>query len=191
MKRLLKLIDKHLSYISLALAAPPILILGYYLGRAYAGIDPFYPVGTNMVDKEIIIIPGYLYMKPVTLMVLLAYASYVTGLQALTRHAIENWGRPLIQLIEAAALFFAYLSGYEVLFNFTLWSALISSITVDGTPVGNIDLLYNPFPNPETPWNIVFATKIFTLIFAMSLTTVYFTRKWRTIQMTRQQTVEA
>jgi len=99
--RLLSLIYRHLSYISLALAAPPILILGYYLGRAYAGIDPFFPVGTNMVDKEIVILPGYLYMKPVTLMVLLAYASYVTGLQAISNHVVRNWGRHIIQFIEA------------------------------------------------------------------------------------------
>ncbi len=181
------LLDKYGKYIVAFLATSSITILGYYLWRGYTGLDPFYPVGTNMVDKEITLIPDLIYMKPITIFVIISYTGYVIGLTTLTKYASENWGEEIYNFIDVLALVAAFISGYEVLFNFTLWSALISSITINGQPQGNIDTLYNMFPNPETPWNIVFATKVFTLIFAMALTTLFFTNRWRAIQRSRQK----
>jgi len=173
---------KHGKVISLALSGASISILLYYLLRAMSGIDPFYPVGTNMVDREITLIPNLVYMKPITIFVITTYIAYVVGLTTMSNHVVKKWNKKMLDFIDMLALTFAFISGYEILFNFTLWSALISSITINGLPQDNIDLLYNSFPNPDTPWNIVFATKIFTLIFSMCLTTLFFTSKWRRLK---------
>ena len=66
----------------------------------------------------------------------------------------------------------SYLLGYEVLYNFTVWGALMSAEAISGYI--NPDFLNIAYPNPNTPWNLVFATKIFLAIFTSSLYSFYF-----------------
>jgi hypothetical protein len=40
--------------------------------------------------------------------------------------------------------------------------------------VTNPDILYNTFPNPNTPVSLVYATKIVILIFSISAYSIYF-----------------
>ena len=42
------------------------------------------------------------------------------------------------------------------------------------TNVTNPDILYNEFPNPNTPVSLVYATKIVVLIFSISGYSIYF-----------------
>jgi hypothetical protein len=42
------------------------------------------------------------------------------------------------------------------------------------TNVTNPDILYNEFPNPNTPVSLVYATKIVILIFSISGYSIYF-----------------
>jgi hypothetical protein len=64
---------------------------------------------------------------------------------------------------------------YEVLFNFTLWGGLIASDSILGEL--NVDIIKNTFPNPETPWNIVFATKLFTVLTIISAYSFYYLQR--------------
>ena len=67
----------------------------------------------------------------------------------------------------------AFASAYEVMYNFMLWGSFFS-----------IQLFYNNAANPNflsspgpTPWNLVFATKMFLALFAISAYSVYFLRR--------------
>ena len=49
-------------------------------------------------------------------------------------------------------------SAYEFVYNFTVWGSLITIDVLDKSI--NLDELNIKYPNPETPWNLVFSTKM-------------------------------
>jgi hypothetical protein len=174
-----KAIYNSLKQISIILITLSIIIFLYYIFRSIIGLDEFFPFGNNMVNHEIIFIPHILYMKPVTLIVILGYSGFLCAML----HLDKSWGYNLNEyeyvILELIVGILLFITVYEVVFNFMLWGALISSISAKGVVIGNIDLLANQFPNPARPWNLVFATKIFYTFSITFATALYFLEKWR------------
>ena len=75
-------------------------------------------------------------------------------------------------------LSFTIISFYEVLYNFTVLNAQITAGIIDGI-VPDIDMLSVAYPDPERPWNLVFATKIFLASFIISAHAFYLSVKPR------------
>jgi len=126
-------------------------------------------VGQTFVDVEfppIHVFPMF-YMKPITWLTLSIITLVYCTLE-MNKERIANFPEFTISLVKVIAFVVGSLSIYEVLFNFTLWSGLIASGEV------NPDLIINPFPNPEIPWNIVFATKIYFTMMVVSVYSFYF-----------------
>lgn len=111
------------------------------------------------------------YVKPVTWLSVSVVAFWFSLLQLLRPRAakISPFRRTVLQFI---AFLVVSVTIYEVLFNFSLWSALMASNDLRGSL--NPDVLINPYPNPEIPWNLVFATKIYTAALVMSLYSLYY-----------------
>lgn len=65
-----------------------------------------------------------------------------------------------LALLQLMLLGFTIISLYEVLYNFTVLNAKIAAGVVDGI-VPDIDRLTVSYPDPDRPWNLVFATKAF------------------------------
>ena len=63
--------------------------------------------------------------------------------------------KAVIQLI---VLVIAVVSLYEFVYNFVVWSSLITVDAMQG--VMKLDTINVPYPNPKVPWNLVFATKM-------------------------------
>jgi hypothetical protein len=63
--------------------------------------------------------------------------------------------KAVLQLI---VLIIAVVSLYEFVYNFVVWSSLITVDAMQG--VIKLDSINVPYPNPKTPWNLVFATKM-------------------------------
>jgi len=179
MREVLSFIDEKLKYISIFLMALSIITFLYFFMRGLLGIDELYPFGQNMVDKEIIIIPGLIYIKPVTFIVIIGYIGVITGLEYLSRDKGYRFEPYEYRLYEIIALTIFFISVYEIFFNFMLWGSLISSISYGGEVIGNIDLLANRFPNPSQSWNLVFATKIFYFLAISSATITLYIERWR------------
>ncbi|HIQ13057.1 MAG TPA: hypothetical protein EYH44_01520 [Thermoprotei archaeon] len=175
-------IIKIRKYIAILATLLSLTIFIYHIGRALIGLDPLYPFGENMVSYEIVVIPNVVFMKPATMAVIFGYIAVLTTLSHISEYAIRRWNEKEFFTIELVTGTLLFISGYEILFNFTLWSALIASMASSGTVYGNIDLIINTFPNPETPWNVVFATKIMYLIFVSSATSFYYVNKWKLIK---------
>ncbi len=171
------------KYIAISSILISIAIFTYYIGRSILGIDPLYPFGENMVKYEIVIIPNLIYLKPVTLAIIIGYLGILTLLSHLTNYAIKNWSEHHFFILEVISGTLMFISGYEILFNFTLWNSLISSLAKNGEISDNIDLLYNIFPNPNNPWNLVFASKIFYFTFLSAITTFYYVNRWRSFKI--------
>lgn len=71
--------------------------------------------------------------------------------------------KSILQLIVLAI---AVIALYEFIYNFIIWSSLITADAMKG--IIRLDDLNLPYPNPETPWNLVFATKMSLSAFLIS-----------------------
>jgi hypothetical protein len=123
--------------------------------------------GEQFIINEWAPIP-FIQFKPITLIfafIFLFYASLIQHFEnklAVLKHDIRLFLLIIAFLMTVGSL-------YELLFNFTLWGALMST-----TGVSNPDILVNRFPNPETAVSLVYASKLVILIFAMSSYSVFF-----------------
>ena len=71
--------------------------------------------------------------------------------------------KAVLQLI---ILVIAVVSLYEFVYNFVVWSSLITVDAMQG--VMKLDTINVPYPNPKVPWNLVFATKMSLAAFLIS-----------------------
>ncbi len=76
---------------------------------------------------------------------------------------IPKWIKSILQLI---VLSIAIVALYEFVYNFVIWNSLITADAIKGQL--KIDSLDIPYPNPKTPWNLVFATKMSLAAFLIS-----------------------
>ncbi|HEX2106802.1 MAG TPA: hypothetical protein VHF28_03640 [Nitrososphaera sp.] len=76
---------------------------------------------------------------------------------------IPQWLKSILQLIVLAM---AVVSLYEFVYNFIVWNSLITADVIRG--IMRFDDLSVEYPNPETPWNLVFATKMSLAAFLIS-----------------------
>jgi hypothetical protein len=110
----------------------------------------------------------FIQFKPITLIFFFTFICWGSCLQFFKvklSKINKNW-------IDFAILisFLVFLASlYELFFNFALWGALMTITNVE-----NPDILYNEFPNPNTPVSLVYATKIVILIFSISIYSIYF-----------------
>ena len=85
-----------------------------------------------------------------------------------------------MSLLQLMFLGFAIISLYEVLYNFTVLNAQITAGIIDGN-FPDIDLLSVAYPDPDRPWNLIFATKIFLAGFIISAHGFYLSTRPRKI----------
>lgn len=88
---------------------------------------------------------------------------------------LHSWKMSLLQLM---LLGFAIICLYEVLYNFTVLNAHISAGIRDGQ-LPDIDALTVAYPDPNRPWNLIFATKIFLVGFLISAHAFYLSTRPR------------
>jgi len=81
-------------------------------------------------------------------------------------------------LLQLMLLGFSIISLYEVLYNFTVLNAQITAGVINGM-VPDIDKLSVAYPDPDRPWNLVFATKVFLASFIISTHGFYLSVKPR------------
>jgi hypothetical protein len=88
---------------------------------------------------------------------------------------IIGWKMALLQLM---LLGFAIICLYEVFWNFSVLNAKITAGIVDGQ-VPDIDRLSVAYPDPDRPWNLIFATKVFLAAFIISAHAFYLSTRPR------------
>lgn len=76
---------------------------------------------------------------------------------------IPKWFKAILQLLVLAI---AIVALYEFVYNFIVWNSFITADALRG--VIEFDDINVPYPNPETPWNLVFATKMSLAAFLIS-----------------------
>ncbi len=71
---------------------------------------------------------------------------------------VKNIPKSMKTIFQLVVLVILIISIYEFFYNFIIWNALITADLIQGEL--KLDALYMPYPNPHTPWNLVFATKM-------------------------------
>jgi hypothetical protein len=133
-------------------------------------------VGQTLVTVEfppIHVFPIF-YMKPISWLSFAIVSLVYCGLE-LGEERIKALSPFKKELARFVAFAIGCMAVYEVLFNFTLWSGLIASDAMLGRL--NPDIIVNPFPNPEIPWSIVFATKMYLVTTIIAFYSFYFITK--------------
>ncbi len=128
-------------------------------------------IGAPLVSVEF---PYKYFAKPVTYFAV-SLVIFWYSLLHVVHDKISSLKRALRAFFSIIALGIAYASGYELLYNFMVWDAIVVSQMLKGSI--NIDQAIIGYPDPNLPWNLVFATKFFSAIFVISLYTLYYLNK--------------
>ena len=85
----------------------------------------------------------------------------VVGWYCVTRlggDKVKDIPKSIKSIFQLIVLAIAVIALYEFIFNFIIWSSLITADAMKG--IIRLDDINLPYPNPKTPWNLVFATKM-------------------------------
>jgi len=128
-------------------------------------------IGEVLVDTEFPI-------KGLAKLVSYLMISSVVGWYCVTklgRKKTENISKTTRAMLRLLTLAVAVLTFYEFIYNFVVWNALMTADAISG--IIRIDVLNIPYPNPTTPWSLVFATKMFLSAFVISSHAFYLTSR--------------
>jgi hypothetical protein len=146
-----------------------IIITSYGL---YVSAEEYSKTGRIVIGEVLVntAFPFYGFAKLVTYLMILSVVSWycVTKIGGEKVVNISNSTKSILQLI---AIAIAVIALYEFIYNFIIWSSLITDNALKG--IDNIDQLNIAYPNPETPWNLVFATKMNLAAFLVSAHAFY------------------
>ena len=128
-------------------------------------------VGEVLVNKEF---PIKGLAKPVSYLMLASVIGWycVTRLGDRVTKKNSMTSIAIIELISIAATVIAL---YELIYNFIIWNALITVNMLKGEL--DIDSLSIAYPSQNTPWSLVFSTKMFLAAFIISAHAWYLSAK--------------
>ena len=153
-----------------------ILVFGTYAMLTEWEETGTYVMGEVLVETEV---PFENFAKLTTWL----FFSTIIGWYCVTRIGwkrttnLRSWRMALLQLMLVG---FAIICLYEVLYNFTVLNAQITAGIINGE-VPDIDSLTIAYPDPNRPWNLIFATKMFLVGFIISSHAFYLSTRPRKI----------
>ena len=153
-----------------------ILVFGTYAMLTEWEETGTYVMGEVLVETEV---PFENFAKLTTWL----FFSTIIGWYCVTRIGwkrttnLRSWRMALLQLMLVG---FAIICLYEVLYNFTVLNAQITAGIINGE-VPDIDSLTIAYPDPNRPWNLIFATKMFLVGFIISSHAFYLSTKPRKV----------
>jgi hypothetical protein len=119
-------------------------------------------IGEVLVNTEF---PVHGFSKLVTYLMIVS----VVGWYCVTKlggEKVRDIPKTLKLMLQLVVLAIAVIALYEFIYNFIIWSSLITADAMKG--ILKLDAINMPYPNPKTPWNLVFATKMSLAAFLIS-----------------------
>lgn len=111
-------------------------------------------IGQVIVSTEF---PTHGSGKLVTYLMVLSVISWYSAMK-LVGEKLSNIPNTIRLILQIVILIACVVSLYELVYNFLVWSSLITFNLANGHL--NLDNISISYPNPNTPWNLVFATKM-------------------------------
>jgi hypothetical protein len=127
-------------------------------------------VGRSFVDVDF---PLPFFAQPVTYLSVASVTFFYAGLR-LWQNKVAQWSQVKLASLQLFAIVVAFASAFEVVYNMMLWGSYSSVQVLYENLPANSGLLSAPIP---TPWDIVFATKMFAALLLISGYSVYFLRR--------------
>lgn len=79
---------------------------------------------------------------------------------------VKDIPKSVKSILQLIVLTIAVIALYEFIYNSIIWNSLITADAMKG--IMRLDAINVPYPNPHTPWNLVFATKMSLAAFLIS-----------------------
>jgi hypothetical protein len=128
-------------------------------------------IGATLVNVEFPF-PPYL-AKPVTYLSIASVSFFYSTLR-LWENRIARWSRVTLSALQLFAIIVAFASAYEVLYNFMLWGAIFGA---QYFAQQNPNLIQTPRVVSSIPWNLVFATRMFSSLVVIAGYSAFFLRR--------------
>ncbi|MGI0020767.1 MAG: hypothetical protein ACREAY_09890 [Nitrososphaera sp.] len=119
-------------------------------------------IGEILVDTEFPL-PGL--AKLVTYLMIVSVMAWYCVVK-LGGEKVSNINKTLKAVLQLIVLVIAIVALYEFIYNFIVWNSLITADAIRG--ILAFDDIKVEYPNPDTPWNLVFATKMSFAAFLIS-----------------------
>jgi hypothetical protein len=133
----------------------------------YVSMGEYFKTGRVVIGEVLVNtdFPIHGLAKLVTYLMIVSVVGWycVTRLGGEKVKGIPKAAKSLLQLVVLAI---AVVALYEFIYNFIIWSSLITADAIKG--IVRLDDINLPYPNPKTPWNLVFATKMSLAAFLIS-----------------------
>lgn len=111
-------------------------------------------IGQVLVSTDF---PAHGVAKLVTYLMVFSVISWYSAMK-LVGNRLSNMPFSVRLVLQLVILIACVVSLYEFVYNFLVWSSLITVNLANGHL--NLDNIAISYPNPDTPWNLVFATKM-------------------------------
>jgi len=131
-------------------------------------------IGEVLVNTEF---PFHSHAKLVTYLMIASVLSWF----CVTKFAgdkMKNIPQSIKSALQLIMLAIAVIAMYEFTYNLFLWNSFATVNLVKG--VYKLDSISIPYPDPETPWNLMFATKMTLSAFLISAHAFYMISKNQT-----------
>ena len=125
----------------------------------YISLNEYLNTG-NVIIGEVLVNTEFPFKGLAKLVTYLMIVS-VVGWYCVTKlggDIVKDIPKSMKTIFQLVVLVILIISIYEFFYNFIIWNALITADLIQGEL--KLDALYMPYPNPHTPWNLVFATKM-------------------------------
>ncbi len=165
---------KHAAYQVICVVCIAVIFLISSYGIVASILGHIDVVGATLVNVDLTPTGFPVTIEPAALLMAAALGLTFSGLELL-RPILLKRSHTIHSFIKLVAFVGTALVTYEVMYNFAIWTAEISTNSLLG--LLNPDLLTNQFPNPKTPWNLVFATELSTTLLAIGLYVFYYIRQ--------------
>ena len=133
----------------------------------YVSLDEYMQTGRVVIGEVLVEtefpLPGL--AKLVTYLMIVSVVGWYCVVK-LGGDAVSNIPKSVKAILQLTVLAIAIVALYEFVYNFIVWNSLITADAIQG--IINFDGVNVPYPNPKTPWNLVFATKMSLAAFLIS-----------------------
>lgn len=165
-------VDSHQIYIIIFYFSAIMMLYITSFGMYWSLIDY---KATGKISIGEIIVKNDLFFKGagkmVTYLAIFSVLSWYCVTKIGFKRVVSKTPKIVKEVFAVISVILIVMSAYEFSYNFTVWNSLITVNTLNKT--FNFDTLDIKYPNPETPWNLVFATKMTLAALVISIHSFY------------------
>jgi len=143
------------------------IMLSICLFALYASAEEYLQTGRVIIGDVLVNteFPFHGFAKLITYLMIVSVLSWFC-VTKLAGDKLKNISKSVKSILQLIVLAIAVIAMYEFMYNFILWSSFVTDNAIKG--VYKLDGISVPYPNPKTPWNLVFATKMTLSAFLIS-----------------------